>query len=96
MAISKLNDKGQLVSEALSPLAPISVASNVVVSGLNADLLDDVQESSMLRTDEDRTLIQDKTLTVNGKVKVNTGSLEIGDYKLNQTNGVFHIDYIGT
>ena len=96
MAISKLNNEGQLVSEILDK-APLDVKSIIVVDNLNADLLDGTHESSMLRTDADRTLNANKTLTVEGTVHINdTGSLKIGNFALKETDGIFHIDYIGT
>lgn len=96
MAISKLNNEGQLVSEVLNK-APLDVKSSIVVDNLNADLLDGAHELSMLRTDADRTLNANKTLTVEGTVHINdTGSLRIGNFALKETDGIFHIDYIGT
>lgn len=96
MANAILNDSGQLQSE-VSNKAPLIVKSSIVVANLNADLLDGTQESSMLRTDADRTLNANKTLTVEGTVHVNnTGSLKIGNFALKETDGIFHIDYIGT
>jgi hypothetical protein len=96
MAISKLNELGQLISEAPSDKPPIVVSSNVKVDNLNADKLDGVEEINMLRTNANRTLSTTTTLTVEGTVEVsdNKGKIKVGDYEIKSTNGIFHIDFL--
>lgn len=95
--IAKLTNTGQLESEAIQGTAPLIVASTTLVENLNAEMLNEMTEDSVLRTDRDRELKQGKILTVKGTIKVDetSGSLVVGSFELKETNGIFHINASG-
>ena len=63
-----------------------------VVDELNADKLDDIQESQMLRTDEDRTVTETTKITlegimdVPGRINVTAGEIHVGEFILEATS----------
>lgn len=95
--IAKLTNTGQLESEAPKGTAPLIVASTTLVKNLNAEMLNEMKEASVLRTDKNRELKQGKILTVKGTIKVDetSGSLVVGSFELKETNGIFHINASG-
>lgn len=95
--IAKLTNTGQLVSEATGATPPLIVHSTKMVENLNAEMLNEMTEASVLRTDRDRELKQGKILTVKGTIKVDetSGSLVVGSFELKETNGIFHINASG-
>lgn len=91
--LAKLTNTGQLVSEATGATPPLIVHSTKMVEDLNVEFLGDMKETSVLRTDDNRTLGSDYTLTVEGKIKVDktSGSLVLGDFELKENDGIFQI-----
>lgn len=71
--IAKLNKEGQLVSTTTTE-PPITVNSSVVVTKLNADMVDGLNSTSFLRTDADSSLSSSKKLTLNGTTEVSTAA----------------------
>ena len=63
-----------------------------IVDELNADMLDGVHGDKMLRTDEDRTVNSETTVTLEGTmevpglVNVTAGEIRVGEFKLEATS----------
>ncbi len=97
-----LQKNGQIQSTAITSLPPLIVASSVVVDRLNADMVDGLHSSSLLRSDYDSTLNSLKTLSVAGEIKINpTGKLSLdkgseltlGWFKVNMSDSLISISY---
>lgn len=99
---AKLNSSGQLVSTAITPLPPLTVASDVVVDKLNADMVDGLDSSDLLRSNADSTLTSSNTLSICGEVKVNSdgklslnkgSELTLGWFKVNMSDSLISFNY---
>lgn len=93
MADAKLNSLGQLVSN-VEEIAPIVVSSSARVPNLNADMVDGIEESKLLRTDDARILSSTLTVGDTGTIQVSgTGKVRIGNFNLKQINNVLSFSY---
>ena len=99
--IAKLNKEGQLVSTTTTE-PPITVNSSVVVTKLNADMVDGLNGYELLRSNAGSTLTQPSTLSVAGEIKINpTGKLSLdkgseltlGWFKVNMSDSLISISY---
>lgn len=88
---AKLNENGQLVSDAIKGTKPIVVKSTTMVDNLSAEYLNDLKKDSFLRTDGNSSLNSGKTLTVEGEINIDTGKLTMGGLELKVTDGILSI-----
>lgn len=97
-----LQKTGQIQSTAITSLPPLIVASDIKVDNLNADMVDGLHSSDLLRSNADSTLTSLKTLSVDGEIKINsTGKLSLdkgskltlGWFKVNMSGSLISINY---
>lgn len=97
-----LQKTGQIQSSAIKPLPPLIVASDVVVDSLNADMVDGLHSSDLLRSNAGSTLTQPSTLSVAGEIKINPAGklsldkgseLTLGWFKVNMSDSLISISY---
>lgn len=96
-----LQKTGQIQSTATT-LPPLIVASDIKVKRLNADMVDDLDSTSFLRSDADSTLTSPKVLGVNGEIKINSAGklsldkgseLTLGWFKVNMSDSLISFNY---
>ena len=78
---SLLNGNGQIIAGATTD-APFIVSSNTVVANLNADKVDGVDASQLLRSDVSSTIQNGANLNIQGKVVIKTGEGSSGELTL--------------
>lgn len=97
-----LQKTGQIESTAIAPLPPLIVASNEMVDNLNADMVDDLHSSDLLRSNANSTLTSLNTLSVAGEIKINSdgklsldkgSELTLGWFKVNMSGSLISINY---
>lgn len=97
-----LQKTGQIQSNAITPLPPLIVVSDVMVDNLNADMVDGLDSTSFLRTDEDSSLSSSKKLTLNGTTEVSTAAtldikegavFKFGSFTLSSAGSIISFKY---
>jgi hypothetical protein len=88
---SLLNGNGQIIAGATVD-APFIVNSSTVVENLNADKVDGVDVSQLLRSDVSSTIESGVDLNIHGKVVIKTGEGSSGELAL-EAGGTLRIGW---